>query len=119
MARLAHVMRLLGNDAERARILFVTLDPQRDTPQALHRYVTQFDPEHAVGLTGTIADIERLTKQYRAAYRPRSKIEEAGISSMAMRCIFLTLKVKRACWLLPPIQTKTWRKIAPIIEDFL
>jgi protein SCO1 len=78
MARLAHVMRLLGSDADRTRILFVTLDPQRDTPQALHRYVAQFDPEHAVGLTGTIADIERLTKQYRAAYRPRSKIEEAG-----------------------------------------
>jgi protein SCO1 len=78
MARLAHVMRLLGNDAERTRILFVTLDPQRDTPQTLHRYITQFDAEHAVGLTGTVADIERLTKQYRAAYRPRSKIEEVG-----------------------------------------
>jgi protein SCO1/2 len=79
MARLAHVVRLLGNDAEHTRILFVTLDPQRDTPQALHRYVAQFDPEHAVGLTGTIADIERLTKQYRAAYRPRSKIEAGDI----------------------------------------
>jgi len=78
MARLAHVMRLLGNDGHRARILFVTLDPQRDTPQVLHRYVMEFDPEHAVGLTGTITDIERLTKQYRAAYRPRSKFEEAG-----------------------------------------
>ena len=78
MARLAHVMRLLGNDAERTRILFVTLDPQRDTPQTLHRYITQFDAEHAVGLTGTVADIERLTKQYRAAYRPRSKIDEAA-----------------------------------------
>jgi len=78
MARLAHVMRLLGNDGHRTRILFVTLDPQRDTPQVLHRYVMEFDPEHAVGLTGTIMDIERLTKQYRAAYRPRSKIEEAG-----------------------------------------
>jgi protein SCO1/2 len=77
MARLAHVMRLLGNDAERTRILFVTLDPGRDTPQALRRYLTQFDVEHAVGLTGTVADIERLTKQYRAAYRPRSKIDEA------------------------------------------
>jgi protein SCO1/2 len=78
MARLAHVIKLLGSDAQRARILFVTLDPQRDTPQALHHYVAQFDPEHSVGLTGSIADIERLTKQYRAAYRPRSKIAEAG-----------------------------------------
>ncbi len=78
MARLAQVMELLGNDANRARILFVTLDPARDTPQVLHRFVTQFGPEHTVGLTGTTADIERLTKQYRAAYRPRSKIGETG-----------------------------------------
>ncbi|MDE2365346.1 MAG: SCO family protein, partial [Betaproteobacteria bacterium] len=78
MARLARVAQLLGNDASRVRILFVTLDPARDTPPVLHRYVTQFDPVHAVGLTGTTADIERLAKQYRAAYRPRSKIDEAG-----------------------------------------
>jgi protein SCO1/2 len=78
MARLARVMQLLGNDANRVRILFVTLDPGRDTPQVLHRYVTQFDPDRAIGLTGTTSDIERLTKQYRAAYRPRSKIGEAG-----------------------------------------
>jgi protein SCO1/2 len=71
-------MQLLGTDANRARILFVTLDPERDTPQILHRYVGQFDPDHAIGLTGTTSDIERLTKQYRAAYRPRSKISEAG-----------------------------------------
>jgi protein SCO1/2 len=78
MARLAGVMQLLGTDANRIRILFVTLDPKRDTPQVLHRYVRQFDPDHAIGLTGTTSDIERLTKQYRAAYRPRSKIGETG-----------------------------------------
>ena len=77
MARLARVMQLLGTDANQMRILFVTLDPERDTPQILHRYVGQFDPDHAIGLTGTTSDIERLTKQYRAAYRPRSKIGEA------------------------------------------
>jgi protein SCO1/2 len=77
MARLARVTQLLGNDAEGMRILFVTLDPERDTPQVLHRYVTQFDPVHAVGLTGSKDDIESLTKQYRAAYRPRSTIAES------------------------------------------
>src|SRR5688500_14567726 len=56
MARLARVMQLLGNDANRMRILFVTLDPERDTPQVLHHYVGQFDPDHAIGLTGTTSD---------------------------------------------------------------
>ncbi|MGH8762917.1 MAG: SCO family protein [Nitrosospira sp.] len=74
MARLANVLQLLGDDADRMRILFVTLDPSRDTPQALRHYVAQFDPERAIGLTGTTNDIEGLTKRYRAAYRPRSRI---------------------------------------------
>lgn len=77
MARLARLTQLLGNDAQQVRILFVTLDPERDTPQVLRQYVTQFDPVHAVGLTGSKDNIEGLAKQYRAAYRPRSKIAES------------------------------------------
>ncbi len=73
MARLGRVMQLLGDNANRTRILFVTLDPGHDTPPVLRRYVMQFDPEHAVGLTGTTDDIQNLTKRYRAAYRPHSK----------------------------------------------
>ncbi len=80
MARLAHVLQLLGDDANRMRILFVTLDPDRDTAQALHRYVAQFDPERAIGLTGPTDRIESLTKRYRAAYRPRSGIGGTGIT---------------------------------------
>lgn len=75
MARLANTLQLLGDSANRMRILFVTLDPEQDTPQVLRRYVAQFDPEHAVGLTGATDDIQDLTKRYRAAYRPRSKID--------------------------------------------
>lgn len=74
MARLSRVVRLLGDDADRTRVLFVTLDPGHDDPEVLRRYVAQFDPEHAIGLTGTTDDIQNLTKRYRAAYRPRSKI---------------------------------------------
>ncbi|HEX7234142.1 MAG TPA: SCO family protein [Nitrosospira sp.] len=73
MARLAHVMQLLEENADRVRILFVTLDPEHDAPAVLHRYTTQFDPERAIGLTGSPSDIQGLTKRYRAAYRPRSK----------------------------------------------
>ena len=80
MARLAHVLQLLGDEANRTRILFVTLDPARDTPQVLHRYVTQFDPDRAIGLTGTSGDIEGLTKRYRAAYRPRSGIGGSAVT---------------------------------------
>lgn len=81
MARLARVMRLLGDNANRTRILFVTLDPRYDSPPVLRHYVAQFDPKHAVGLTGTTDDIQDLTKRYRAAYRPYSKTGEmSGIT---------------------------------------
>lgn len=80
LARLARIMQMLGDGKNQVRILFVSLDPDRDTPEVLRRYIAQFDSEGAVGLTGTAADIERLTKQYRTAYRSRSRISEtAGI----------------------------------------
>lgn len=67
MARLAAAMRQLGTAADRVRIVFVSVDPARDTPSLLHRYVTAFDP-HASGLTGTPDKIESLAKRYRVAY---------------------------------------------------
>jgi protein SCO1/2 len=70
MARLTRVMHLLGDDADRTHILFVTVDPKRDGPRELRRYLTQFDLEQATGLTGNVDEIGRLAKQYRNAFRP-------------------------------------------------
>lgn len=67
LAHLHVVMQRLGNLADGARILFVSVDPTRDTPEALHAYATAFDPR-VVGLTGKPADIETLSKRYRAAF---------------------------------------------------
>ncbi|MCC8403725.1 SCO family protein [Paraburkholderia sp. MMS20-SJTN17] len=69
MGRLMQVLGKLGPDAQKVRILFITVDPARDTPQALHDYVAAFDPQHAEGLTGTDSQIESLAKRYRVAYQ--------------------------------------------------
>lgn len=69
--RLAKIMQILGNAADRTRILFVTLDPGRDNPQILHDYIKAFDARQMIGLTGTETQIEELARRYRAAYRPR------------------------------------------------
>jgi protein SCO1 len=69
MARLMQVIGKLGPDARNVQILFISVDPARDTPQALHAYVDAFDPQHARGLTGTDAQIESLAKRYRVAYQ--------------------------------------------------
>lgn len=67
LAHLHVLMQRLGAKADDVRILFVSVDPARDTPQVLHDYVSAFDP-HVVGLTGSPAAIEALTKRYRAAF---------------------------------------------------
>lgn len=69
MGRLMQVIGKLGRDAQNVRILFVTVDPTRDTPRALHDYVGAFDSQHAFGLTGTDAQIEQMARQYRVAYQ--------------------------------------------------
>jgi protein SCO1/2 len=69
MARLMQVLQALGPDAAKTRILFITVDPARDTPAALHAYVRAFDPVHAIGLTGTDSQIEALARDYRVAYQ--------------------------------------------------
>ncbi|MFC5740741.1 SCO family protein [Dyella tabacisoli] len=67
LAQLHVAMQRLGPLADDARILFVSVDPARDTPEIMHAYVNAFDPR-AVGLTGTSGDIEALAKRYRSAF---------------------------------------------------
>ncbi|WP_198651604.1 SCO family protein [Dyella sp. C11] len=67
LAQLHVVMQRLGPLADGARILFVSVDPARDTPDIMHAYVNAFDPR-AVGLTGSPRDIETLSKRYRSAF---------------------------------------------------
>ena len=82
--RLTKIVRRLEEKANRTRILFVTLDPGRDTLQVLHRYVTAFDTEHTVGLTGNESGIEDLAKRYRAGFRPRESDSEEISHSTAV-----------------------------------
>lgn len=67
LAHLHVVMQRLGKPADGARILFVSVDPSRDTPAIMHAYVNAFDPR-AVGLTGTPGEVEALVKRYRASF---------------------------------------------------
>ena len=74
MAQLSQVMHMLGDDAEKVRILFVSVDPHRDTSEKLQSYVKAFDT-HAIGLTGTEKQVADVARRYRVAYeieKPRS-----------------------------------------------
>jgi protein SCO1/2 len=60
----SELLRALGNDADKTRALFITVDPERDTPQVMKDYLSSFDP-HLRGLTGDVADITAVEKAYR------------------------------------------------------
>jgi protein SCO1 len=78
MARLMQVIAKLGPDARKVRILFITVDPARDTPQVLHTYMAAFDAQHALGLTGSDAQIESLAKRYRVAYQMEKRAPDGS-----------------------------------------
>jgi protein SCO1/2 len=67
LATLARAIRDLGPDAARIRVLFVTVDPARDTAQVLKRYVAAFGPQF-IGLRGDDDALESAAKRYRVAY---------------------------------------------------
>lgn len=68
MTGMAEAMKLLGEDASKVQVLFVTVDPERDTPQLLAQYVPVFNP----GFLGLYADaqtIARTAQEFRIFYK--------------------------------------------------
>ena len=61
---ISEVLKQLGQDADRTGALFITVDPERDTPTVLKDYLSNFDP-HMRGLTGDPAAVAAALKAYR------------------------------------------------------
>lgn len=64
MSDMAQAMKQLGKDADNVQVLFVTLDPARDTPDVLAKYVPYFDPRF-LGLYGTEAEIAETAHNFK------------------------------------------------------
>jgi protein SCO1/2 len=67
LAELAAVKRDLGKDGERVQGVFVSVDPQRDTPQILKAYVASFDPGF-VALRGTPEETKTAARNFKVFY---------------------------------------------------
>ena len=68
MAQLSEVIAKLGDLAKDVRIIFISVDPHRDTPDMLQAYVDAFN-KNAIGLTGKEDQIQNLARKYRIAYQ--------------------------------------------------
>jgi protein SCO1/2 len=67
LSAMAEVTKLLGGDAARLQVVFVTLDPERDTPALIADYLAQFNPAF-LGLRGDKAATEAVAKEFKVFY---------------------------------------------------
>lgn len=79
MAKLGETMKLLGDDARRVQVLFVTVDPARDTAQVLSQYVPAFHPAF-LGLYSDAEATERTAKEFRIYYRAQAPNQHGSYS---------------------------------------
>lgn len=78
LAKLAQARAQLGKDAQPVQVVFISLDPGRDTPKQLASFVSRFDPTF-IGLTGTPAEIDAVGREYKIAHHPGpSSIDHSG-----------------------------------------
>ena len=77
LADMAKAMKLLGPDAKGVQVLFVTVDPKRDTPELLAQYVPAFDPSF-LGLWGDAGATATATKAFNIYFQERAGKDAAS-----------------------------------------
>ena len=93
MFEISEVLKNLGPAADGTRALFITVDPERDTPAALKDYVSSFDP-HIIALTGEPDAIAAVAKSYRAYYR-KVPLKDGGYTMDHLVLVYLMDKEGR------------------------
>jgi protein SCO1/2 len=90
---ISEVLTRLGPDAEKVAALFITVDPERDTPAKLKDYISSFHPR-IFGLTGTPAEVEAVLKEYRV-YAKKVPLEGSGYTMDHSAVVYLMDKQGR------------------------
>ncbi len=87
LADMAGVMKSLGADADRVQMIFVTVDPERDTPEALAQYVRAFDPRF-IALRGDLPATERVAKDFKIYFEKRKEGDTYTVDHSAQSYVF-------------------------------
>ena len=75
---MAQVVKALGADGDKVQVLFVTVDPERDTPELLRQYVPSFNPAF-LGLYGNAEATARAAKEFKVYYQ-KQPVKGGGYS---------------------------------------
>ena len=87
LLEMSNALQRLGADADRLKVVFVTVDPERDTPEQLQEYLDSFDPR-IIGLTGTQQQIAAAAKGWNAFH---NKIPEGDGSYTVVHSAYVYL----------------------------
>ena len=79
LAALAEAMKKLGAEADRVQVVFITVDPERDTPELLAKYVPSFDPRF-VGLRGDADATARTAREFKVIYQKQPGVAPGSYS---------------------------------------
>lgn len=89
LARMAQAKKLMGRDGEIMQVIFITLDPERDTPEVLDAYVKAFDPSFEA-LYGTPEEIAVAAKEFGIFYEKIPAGDTYTLSHTATSFVFDT-----------------------------
>jgi protein SCO1/2 len=82
LADIAGALKQLGADAQRVQVLMVTVDPERDTPEVLKKYVSAFDPGF-LGLRGDLAATRKVASEFKIYFEKRKQGESYTVDHSA------------------------------------
>jgi protein SCO1/2 len=100
LIRAVEVRRALGSDGEKIQVIFITLDPERDTAEVIKGYTNAFDPSF-IGLYSDLAGTEKVAKDFRVFYQKVPEGNSYTIDHTAFTYVYdtqgrLRLAVKHA-----------------------
>jgi protein SCO1/2 len=113
----SQVMDELGGDAEDVQPIFITVDPERDTVEAMASYVDSFHPK-LIGLTGSVEQVTKAAKAYRVYYA-KVKDEDSSADYLMDHTSFIYLMGRDGQYLAHFPPNSDPEKIAEKVRSFL
>jgi cytochrome oxidase Cu insertion factor (SCO1/SenC/PrrC family) len=106
LADISQTLDLLGADAVQVQPLFISIDPERDTPQVVGAYVKGFD-DRIIGLAGTPAEIAATARAYRVFYAKKEGADADNYRMEHTAFVYVIGPDGRYVTLLSPLQGQT------------
>ena len=100
LADMGKVLRSLGDRAKSVGVVFITVDPDRDTPERLKSYLANFH-ETMIGLTGSVDELTEVANRYSSRFRKEEPGVGAGYSVGHTSFVFILNQEGKARYVLP------------------